>query len=214
MNTLHDAGIAPVAPARQSHGAQEGAKQPALTERISKLCGCIFGYIFLVLAVLVTIEAAGRKLFGFSLQGADELGGYALAVGSTLAMCVALIERSHIRIDLIHFLLPKGVQVFLNWVSALLIAGFALLLTYVCSSIVSETVEYGSTAPTPWATPLIWPQSLWYGGLVVFAVMAIAMAVHASWLMWQRRFDKLNRRYGPKVAQDELEEELEDLNRR
>ncbi|MGH8808049.1 MAG: TRAP transporter small permease subunit [Noviherbaspirillum sp.] len=216
MSFVQETGAAVVTHERQAAdaGAHQPAKQAPLTEKLSALLGCVFGYIFLALALLVTIEAAARKLFGFSLQGADELGGYALAVGSTLAMCVALIERSHIRIDLIHFHLPRLFQVFLNWLSTVLLAGFALLLLYVCATILRETVEYGSTAPTPWATPLVWPQSLWYAGLVAFALLAVGMALHATWLTWHGRYDRLNRRYGPKVAQEELQEELDDLNRR
>ena len=75
-------------------------------ERLHKLStafAVIFGYVFLALSGLVTFETVSRKVFGFSIQGADELGGYALAVGSALAFSVALIERSHIRIDLVHF---------------------------------------------------------------------------------------------------------------
>ena len=53
-------------------------------------------------AVLVTVDTIARKLLNFSFQGTDELGGYALAVGSSLAFTVALIERAHIRIDLLH----------------------------------------------------------------------------------------------------------------
>jgi hypothetical protein len=37
-----------------------------------------------------------------SLQGADELGGYALAVGSTIAFSLALMGRNHIRVDVFH----------------------------------------------------------------------------------------------------------------
>ena len=50
-------------------------------KKLSTLLGGIFGYIMLALAAVVTVETLGRKLFNFSLQGADELGGYALAVG-------------------------------------------------------------------------------------------------------------------------------------
>src|SRR3546814_2022259 len=74
---------------------------------LSSLLACIFGYMMLALSIVVTVETIGRKLFDFSLQGADELGGYALAVGSSIGFSAALIERAHIRVDLFHGLLPR-----------------------------------------------------------------------------------------------------------
>src|SRR3546814_4708567 len=81
---------------------------------LSSLLACIFGYMMLALSIVVTVETIGRKLFDFSLQGADELGGYALAVGSSIGFSAALIERAHIRVDLFHGLLPRPLRILLN----------------------------------------------------------------------------------------------------
>ena len=99
-----------------------------LLRQLSTLFASIFGYIFLALSIIVTVETLGRKVLGFSLQGADELGGYALAVGSSLAFTTALIERAHIRIEMFHMMLPRAIQTILNWLSVLLIACFGILL--------------------------------------------------------------------------------------
>jgi hypothetical protein len=50
-------------------------------QRFSTFLSLLFGYMFLALSALVTFETILRKLFNMSIQGADELGGYALAVG-------------------------------------------------------------------------------------------------------------------------------------
>jgi TRAP-type C4-dicarboxylate transport system permease small subunit len=52
-----------------------------MKEKIENILGSIFGLMFLFLVVLVSVETIGRKVFNFSIQGADELGGYALAIG-------------------------------------------------------------------------------------------------------------------------------------
>jgi TRAP-type C4-dicarboxylate transport system permease small subunit len=174
----------------------------------------IAGYVLLALAILVAIETLGRKLFGFSLQGVDEVGGYALAVSSSLAFTTALVERAHIRIELLHLKLPMMVQTALNWLSIVLIVVFANLLAWVCLTILLDTISYGSTAPTPWATPLIYPQGVWYAGIAIFALVSLAMAVHATWLLLTGKVTILNRLYGPKEAVEEIADELADLNRR
>ena len=174
----------------------------------------VFGVMMLAFAILVTVDTVARKLLNFSFQGTDELGGYALAVGSSLAFTVALIERAHIRIDLVHAKLPATAQALLNWLSALLLAAFAVMLVAVCWPVLVDTVDYRSTAATPWATPLIYPQAVWYAALVVFALAAVWLALRASALLLRGRIAELNRDYHPKGAIEELKDELEDLDER
>lgn len=200
-----------------SGGGDNGRAAPpvvAAASRLSNALAHLFGYLMLVFAVIVTVETISRKLLGFSLQGVDELGGYALAVTSSLAFTTALVERGHIRIDLLHMNFPRPVQALLNWLSVLLIAAFALLLMKVATDVLAETIEFSSTAPTPWATPLIWPQSFWYAALGLFALVSIVLAAHATYVFATRRWSELARLYGPKLADEEVKEELEDLSRR
>jgi TRAP-type C4-dicarboxylate transport system permease small subunit len=173
-----------------------------------------FGIAMVAFAVLVTFETIARKFFGMSLQGVDELGGYVLAATSSLAFTLALVDRAHIRIDLFHLMLPQPARALLNWLSTVLLAAFAVLIVYVAAIVVTETVEFNSTAPTPWATPLVWPQSVWFAALFVFLVFALGMALHATRLLVRGRWAELDRRHGPKGTQEELQEELEDLRRR
>ena len=187
---------------------------PDLLQGLGALFANICGYILLALAVLVTAETLGRKFFDISLQGVDELGGYALAVGSALAFTTALVERAHIRIELFHVMLPVPLQMALNWFAITSIASFGWLLAFVCYTILSDSFAYNSTAPTPWATPLIYPQSLWYAGMVIFALVSAAMALHATYLLVTGNAKALNNAYGPKEAAEEVKEELEDLARR
>jgi len=181
------------------------------TERIA---ANIFGAIFLLLALAVTLETLLRKLFGTSLQGVDELGGYALAVGSTIAFTLALLDRSHIRIDLIHRRLPRGLRTGLNLLAALLMAGLALTLCGMAWIVIRETLDYGSTAATPWATPLIYPQSAWFAGLALFAITALALALRGIWLLIGQRREQFDQAFGPRGLEEELQEELADLRQR
>jgi TRAP-type C4-dicarboxylate transport system permease small subunit len=187
------------------------AQAGSMRDRIETVLATVFGSIFLGLAVVVTIETLARKLFNVSLQGADELGGYALAVGSTLSFSLALMGRAHIRVDVFHDRFPKRAQAALNWISIVSMAAFAAFIAWVAFKVIGDTLQYGSTAQTPWATPLIWPQGVWYAGLVIFALLAIGYALHCSVLLFSGQADLVNRDYHPKSAKEELNEELEDL---
>jgi TRAP-type C4-dicarboxylate transport system permease small subunit len=185
-----------------------------MKDRIETLLATVFGGIFLGLAVVVAVETISRKLFNVSLQGADELGGYALAVGSTIAFSLALMGRNHIRVDVFHERFPRGVQAALNWLSIVMLAALGAFIAWIAFKVIGDTLQYGSTAQTPWATPLIWPQGVWYLGLVTFALVATGYAVRATLLLATKRIDTLNHDFHPKSAKEELKEELEDLAQR
>ena len=183
-------------------------------ERVEGVLANIFGAIFLLLSVVVVVETVSRKVFNVSLQGADELGGYALAVGSTIAFSLALMGRNHIRVDVFHEKFPRVVQAALNWLSMASLATLGVFIAWIALKVLGDTRSYGSTAQTPWATPLIWPQSVWYAGLVIFALVACGYALRATQLLVTGRIDTLNHDFHPKSAKEELKEELEDLAQR
>lgn len=179
--------------------------------RVETVLATVFGAIFLGLSVIVTIETAARKLFNISLQGADELGGYALAVGSTIAFSLALMGRNHIRVDVFHEKFPARLQALLNWLSAVSLAALAVFIGWVAFKVIGDTMAYRSTAQTPWATPLIIPQGVWYAGLVIFALVACGLALRATRLLLSGNIAALNTDFHPKSAKEELKEELDDL---
>lgn len=182
-----------------------------MKNRIESILADVFGAIFLLLSVVVVVETVSRKVFNVSLQGADELGGYALAVGSTIAFSLALMGRNHIRVDVFHERFPRGLQAALNWLSIVSLAALGIFIAWVAFKVIADTKQYGSTAQTPWATPLIWPQSVWFAGLVTFGLVASGYAVRATVLLLTGQVETLNHDFHPKSAKEELKEELEDL---
>lgn len=182
-----------------------------MKRRIEKLLANIFGLTFLGLSFLVAIETVVRKVFNFSIQGSAELGGYALAVGAAIGFSLAVSSRSHIRVDVFHERFPPAIQAFMNWLSAVLMAALALFFVGVCYRVIVKTIEYGSTAQTPWATPLVYPQSVWYAALLVFAVYAVIYAGRASHLYFRGHRAAVIDEFHPKGAKEELKEELDDL---
>jgi TRAP-type C4-dicarboxylate transport system permease small subunit len=181
---------------------------------IARIMGIVFGWMTLALGLIVTGETAMRKFLNYSLQGADELGGYILAFTTLLSFCCALIGRNHMRIDTIHYMLSPKWQGILNWISSVSIGLFAMVLAWASWGVVRDTWAYKSTAPTPWATPLIYPQALWYVGIVAFALVAVALAVKATFLLVGGQTDRLVEEFQPKATKEELQEELEDAKRR
>jgi TRAP-type C4-dicarboxylate transport system permease small subunit len=182
-----------------------------MKDAIERWLGTLFGLIFVALSFLVTVETLARKLFNYSLQGADELGGYSLAVGGTIAFSLALMGRSHIRVDVFYEHLPPWLKTLLNWLSALSLAAFAGLMAWLAWFVIQDTRAYMSVSQTPWATPLKYPQTAWLIGLMVFALVAAASALRATWLLLRGDIRTLNRDFGPRSTREDVDEELADL---
>ncbi len=176
--------------------------------------GTLFGLIFMALSLVVTVETVMRKAFNISLQGADELGGYSLAVGATIAFSLALMGRTHIRVDVFHDRLPAWLQTGLNWLSIVCLAAFAVLMAWLAWYVLQDSKAYMSVSQTPWATPLSYPQGAWFAGLAVFALVALGFALHATRLLLAGRSAELDHAYGPRTTKDEVDEELQDLKTR
>lgn len=181
---------------------------------LGKWASRIFGVSMLFLSGFVALETVMRKLFNTSLQGADELAGYTLAFGASLAFIVAMIDRAHIRIDVLHARFPVWLQAAIDWLSVISLGVLGLFFLYVGWFVISDTLAYGSTAATPWRTPLIWPQSAWYAGLAIFALCSFVMVARASRLFFSGRYDQLAQEFNPVSAEEELSEELDQLKER
>lgn len=180
----------------------------------SRVCAILFGLMMTALCVVIAVETVMRKLFNHSLAGVDELSGYAIAVGAPLCFAVTAIERSHIRINLLHMRMPYLGQAVLNLFSAVTLAALSVFLLTFTLRTVGETRLFGSVAQTPWLTPLIYPQSAWLLSMAVFTLASLLLAGRAAWLAVKRDRDALVRDFGPETVEEELAAELSDLETR
>jgi len=180
----------------------------------TRIASNVFGVTMLSLAVMVTVETLVRKLFSISLGGVDELAGYSIAVGAPLCFAVALLERSHIRINIVYIYLGARVRAWLDALSILALGLMAVFLFAFTIKTVLETLAYQSIAQTPWATPLIYPHSVWLLAMTVFLVPAIWLPIKALTLMARGKGADLSAQFGPGTPDEELKAELDDLQRR
>jgi TRAP-type C4-dicarboxylate transport system permease small subunit len=172
--------------------------------------GC--GYASLGLCFLIGFEIVARKLFGFSVQGVDEIGGYVLAITASIGFAYALVHRVHTRIELGLALMSPTLQAVLNALAAVVIAAFASFMALRAFGALSESIEFGSRASTPLQTPLWIPQAIWFAGICVFAFVGIVIAAHALLLLARDR-DLLNQTYGPPSLDEEIKEQLAEAER-
>ena len=171
----------------------------------------ISGWWLIVFALASCFEMVSRKLFQFSLQGIDEIGGYTLAVTSAIGFSYTLITRGHTRIDFLVSRLPVPARAALNFGAMLTLATLAVFALYRGWNVLSESIEFQSTATTPLQTPMWLPQSMWLVGYALFATIAVYLAAHCAWLLLKGRNAELNQLYGPQTLEEEIESEAGDV---
>lgn len=167
------------------------------------------GIAVLLLGLMIAFDVIARRLFGLSVQGTDELGGYTLALIGSLGLAYALLHRRHTRIDILLPFLPARLAGALHVLAVVTMAGFAVFIADHAWNAFEETWLFDSIANTPLGTPLWIPQAFWLTGTFVFALCAVAQAVHAGWLLFAAP-EAIARQYGPLTTQDELEDFRQD----
>ncbi|HEX5513894.1 MAG TPA: TRAP transporter small permease [Gammaproteobacteria bacterium] len=180
-------------------------------EGLARLAALGAGYATLALSFLVAFEVVARKVFNYSMQGADEIGGYVMAIGVAFSFTYALVERAHTRVDVFYAQCPVFLRAPLNLFASLSLAGMAVFMFHRGVATLQESIEFKSLASTPLQTPLWIPQGLWVVGLGLFALFTAVLALRAIYLVVTRQFGSVNKEFGPRDADDEIEEAQREL---
>ena len=175
--------------------------------RVVGFFAVICGWWLMGLSAVTCVEMLGRKMFGFSLQGVDEIGSYTFASVGAFGFSYALITRGHTRVDFLLSRFTTAQRGVLNFVAMITLAAMGLFFVYRAFHVVAESLDLGSTAATPLATPLWIPQSVWLLAYIVFTVTALIASGYALALLARGAWADLNKRYGPQTLEEEVESE-------
>ena len=112
---------------------------------------------------------ACATLFAWTLGGADELSGYALAIASAWGFSSALLSRSHIRIDTVYVRVAAELRAAARPREPRRASRFFVaLVTWYAWGVCWQSFGPNSHSLSEIETPLVIPQGLWFAGLVFF----------------------------------------------
>jgi TRAP-type C4-dicarboxylate transport system permease small subunit len=172
------------------------------------------GALVLLAAVLIAIDVLLRKFLALSIGGADELAGYALAIGTTWGLGAALLDRAHIRIDSLYLLFPQKLRLMLDLVALVLLVGFFALVAWHGTSVVSQSWTSESRSQSALETPTVIPQTLWLVGLVVFVAIGVLLLADVLRAIAAGNQRAATRLIGTRSAEEEVQDEIRDLQER
>jgi TRAP-type C4-dicarboxylate transport system permease small subunit len=169
----------------------------------------VAGWCYLAITVLITFDIVARRLLGFSTEATTELTGYLMAIGMTWGLAGTLLERGHVRIDVLVQKMPLGARVWLHLVSlgALLVSiGF---FAWGAVSLAKDSWDFGSTDLSTMRTPLALPQGLWAAGLALMLLAVAALAARSVRGVLAGDADGVDRALMARSYVEEAEETLE-----
>jgi len=172
------------------------------------------GTLILLAAILIGIDVLLRKFLDRSIGGADELAGYALAIGTTWGLGATLLDRAHIRIDSLYVLFPQKLRLALDVAALVLLVGFFALVGWHGLGVVSQSWTSGSRSQSALETPTVIPQALWIAGLAAFVVVGVLLLLAALKLGTSGDLRGMARLISTRSAEEEVEDEIRDLKDR
>lgn len=178
-----------------------------LADRLSRYAIWIGGALVLASAFLVSIDVLLRKLLLVSVGGADELSGYAFAIGTTWALAFTLLRRANVRVDALYVRLPRAACAILDILALLSLGGFLLLLTWQAWDVLGTSISFAARATTPLQTPLWMPQSLWVIGLALFLFTLLPLLLRALFALLGGDLDTVRRLAGARTIEEDAADE-------
>lgn len=182
--------------------------------RISQWCLWFGGSLVLLAATLIAIDVLMRKFFLRSIGGADELAGYALAIGTAWSLGAALLDRAHIRIDSLYLLFPRVARIALDLLGVALMLVFFGLVAWHGLGVVEQSWQSGSRSQSALEIPTVVPQLLWVLGLAMFLVTGIVLLGRAALAAVSEGLGAASALVGTRSAQEDLDDEMRDIRDR
>ncbi|MEO1470818.1 MAG: TRAP transporter small permease, partial [Pseudomonadota bacterium] len=152
--------------------------------RVNAGIGLACGLAMLACCAFILVEIVTRRLAFGLVGGTDEISGYVMAAIASWAGGYALVERAHIRVDILHRKLAAPGRALLDIASLAGLLAVSLALLFHGWGVVAKSIARGSASNTPLETPLWIPQSIWLAGWGWFALasailLALALAAVA-----------------------------------
>lgn len=158
-----------------------------MMRRLNRAVAMLIGILLVLCVVFILAEIIIRQL-GSSLGGTDEISGYVMAIVTSWGMGFALLELSHVRIDLLRGRVNALGRSLFDLFSMAVLSATITMIAFRAWPVVERSLINSSRANTPLETPLALVQLPWFAGWVWFAVVSWLMLVSAAMLVLRGEF--------------------------
>jgi TRAP-type C4-dicarboxylate transport system permease small subunit len=181
----------------------------SVLEWIGRRAMWVAGFCYLLITVLICFDIGARQLLGFSTEATIELTGYLMAIGMSWGLAGTLLERGHVRIDVLVQRMPLRARVWLHLLSLFALLVSTAFYVWGAISIARDSFIFQATDLTTLRTPLALPQGLWAAGFLLLLLTALALGLRAVKQLCSGEFDAMDRALMARTYEDEAAETLE-----
>lgn len=167
------------------------------------------GLLLLLGAVIVSVDVVARKLFTISLGGADELSGYAFAIGTAWSFAFVALERGNVRVDALYIHLPRTLAAVLDALALIALLAFASVVAWYGWDVMSGSFGLGARSNSSLAVPLWIPQALWWGGYAVFTATLILLLARVLLALAAKDIAAVARLAGARTTEEDAQSEID-----
>lgn len=161
------------------------------------------GAMILIAGLMIAADVFQRRIIGLTSWGADEFSYYALAVSTSWAFAFALLEKAHIRVDVVMRLLNRPLRAACDVLALVGMGFFSLIACAAAYDVAHRAWTRGVTSITPIATPLWIPQGLWLAGFLLFAIVTCLLLLRVLAAHLIERSYEAAERYGGATSADQ-----------
>lgn len=151
-------------------------------DRVTKTASHLASILLLLLISLVFFNVFGRYVIGASPVWAQELEWHLMAPIALLGITVLMLEKGHVRVDMLFERMPKRVQHALDMFSMLCGAVIAVLFIKYSSGFVESAWSIREGSPDPGGLPARYiVKAMIPAAFGLFALQCLANAIrHAA----------------------------------
>lgn len=175
---------------------------------VTRVSAWFAGALILIAALIIGVDIVLRTIFLKSIGGADELAGYALAIGTSWGLGIALIDRAHIRIDSLYGFFPRTARLALDFVGLGLFLAFFAFGGWHGYGVLEQSLISGSRSQSGLEVPTAIPQFAWILGLAVSLLVGLCLLVVAAVLILRGNPAGATHVISTRSAQEEVADEI------
>lgn len=165
------------------------------------------GALLLLAAFTVSVDVLLRKLFTVSLGGADELSGYAFAIGTAWAFAFALLRRANVRVDALYQHLPLKACALLDILALLALGAFVATLAYYGWQVLETSWSLSAKSNSALKVPMWIPQALWFAGLALFVSTLVLLLARSLAALVAGDWNAIHALVGARSVREDAEDE-------
>lgn len=165
------------------------------------------GLLMLAAALLVSFDVIMRRVFNATTGGADELSGYAFAIGSAWSFAFVTLARMNVRVDALYMHLPRPLAGVMDFLSLVALGVFGVVIARYGFDVVATSWHLSARSNSALAVPLWIPQLAWWLGLVLFVVTLALLLLRSASALVRGDWEGLSRLAGARSAVEEARAE-------